>query len=88
MRLWTARGIPTVMVGTPGIELAHAVDECVRVEDLVTLARTIVRVAMQFDALPSTLEQGAERPHGGTPPPPTPGPGIKPPGGGTPWAWA
>ena len=46
MRLWTARGIPTVMAGTPGIELAHAVDERVRVDDLVTLARTIVRVAM------------------------------------------
>ena len=45
MRLWTARGIPTVMAGTPGIELAHAVDESVSVEDLVTLARTIVHVA-------------------------------------------
>ena len=50
MRLWTARGIPTVMAGTPGIELAHAVDERVRVEDLVTLARTIARVAMEFAA--------------------------------------
>ena len=48
MRLWTARGIPTVMVGTPGIELAHAVDERVRVDDLATLARAIVRVAMDF----------------------------------------
>ena len=38
MRLWTARGIPTVMAGTPGIERAHAVDERVRVDDLVTLA--------------------------------------------------
>ena len=44
-----ARGIPTVMAGTPGIELAHAVDERVRVEDLVTLARTIARVAMEFE---------------------------------------
>ena len=43
-------GIPTVMAGTPGIELAHAVDERVRVDELVTLARTIVRVAMQFAA--------------------------------------
>jgi acetylornithine deacetylase len=50
MRLWTARGIPTVMVGTPGIERAHAVDERVRVDDLVALAHTIVRVAM--DAQP------------------------------------
>jgi acetylornithine deacetylase len=50
MRLWTARGIPTVMAGTPGIELAHAVDERVRVEDLATLARAIVRVATAFTA--------------------------------------
>jgi acetylornithine deacetylase len=48
MRLWTARGIPTVMIGTPGIELAHAVDERVRVDDLATVARTIVRVATEF----------------------------------------
>jgi acetylornithine deacetylase len=48
MRLWTARGIPTVMAGTPGIERAHAVDERVRVDDLVTLARAIVRVATRF----------------------------------------
>jgi acetylornithine deacetylase len=49
MRLWTARGIPTVMVGTPGIELAHAVDERVRVDDLVALSRAIARVAMDFE---------------------------------------
>jgi acetylornithine deacetylase len=49
MRLWTARGIPTVMVGTPGIELAHAVDERVRIEDLATLSRAIARVAMDFE---------------------------------------
>jgi acetylornithine deacetylase len=48
MRLWTARGIPTVMAGTPGIERAHAVDERVRVDDLVTLAQAIVRVASGF----------------------------------------
>jgi acetylornithine deacetylase len=52
MRLWTARGIPTVMAGTPGIELAHAVDERVRVGDLETLARTIARVATEFRAAP------------------------------------
>ena len=34
MRLFCARGIPTVMVGTRGLELAHAVDERVRVEEL------------------------------------------------------
>jgi acetylornithine deacetylase len=48
MRLWTARGIATVMAGTPGIERAHAVDERVRVDDLVTLARAIARVATDF----------------------------------------
>jgi acetylornithine deacetylase len=51
MRLWTARGIPTVMAGTPGIELAHAVDERVRVDDLVSLARAITRVAREFDRI-------------------------------------
>jgi acetylornithine deacetylase len=49
MRLWAARGIATVMAGTPGIERAHAVDERVRVDDLVTLARAIVRVATGFE---------------------------------------
>ena len=34
MRLFCARGIPTVMVGTGGLELAHAVDERVRVDEL------------------------------------------------------
>jgi acetylornithine deacetylase len=67
MRLWTARAIPTVMAGTPGIELAHAVDERVRVEDLVTLARTIVRVAMEFPAPPPSLDQGAEGLQGESP---------------------
>ena len=43
MRLFCARGIPTVMVGTPGLELAHAVDERVSVADLATLARIIAR---------------------------------------------
>jgi acetylornithine deacetylase len=50
MRLWTARGIPTVMTGTPGIETAHAVDERVRVADVATLARVIERVATGFRA--------------------------------------
>jgi acetylornithine deacetylase len=48
MRLWCARGIPCVMAGPRGIERAHAVDERVRVDDLVTLARTVVRVAFGF----------------------------------------
>ncbi len=47
MRLFTARGIPAVMVGTRDIELAHAVDESVSIDELATVARTIVRaVAM------------------------------------------
>jgi acetylornithine deacetylase len=50
MRLWTARGIPTVMAGTPGIETAHAVDERVRVDDLARLARVIERVVKEFRA--------------------------------------
>jgi acetylornithine deacetylase len=50
MRLWTARGIPTVMAGTRGIERAHAVDERVRIDDLVTVARLIERVAQAFPA--------------------------------------
>jgi acetylornithine deacetylase len=62
MRLWTARGIPTVMAGTPGIERSHAVDERVRVDDLVTLARAIARVAEEFVPSPPAREQGMERP--------------------------
>ena len=41
MRLFTARGIPAVMVGTPGIETAHSDHEQVAVADLVTVARII-----------------------------------------------
>ena len=44
MRHFCAHGIPVVMFGPPGLELAHAVDERVAVDDLVTVARTIVRV--------------------------------------------
>jgi acetylornithine deacetylase/succinyl-diaminopimelate desuccinylase-like protein len=36
------------MAGPPGIELAHAVDERVRVDDLATVARAIVRVIWAF----------------------------------------
>ncbi len=52
MRLWCARGIPCVMFGPRGIELAHAVDERVRIDDLVTVARTIIRVAWGFSSKP------------------------------------
>jgi acetylornithine deacetylase len=47
MRLFTARGIPTVMVGTAGIELAHAVDESVDLGQLVTVARTMIRAVLR-----------------------------------------
>ena len=43
MRLYCARAIPAVMLGTPGLELAHAVDERVSVADLAAVARIIVR---------------------------------------------
>jgi acetylornithine deacetylase len=48
MRLFTARGIPTVMVGTTGIELAHAVDESVSLPELATVARTIIRAVLRW----------------------------------------
>ena len=44
MRLFCARGIPTVMVGTSGIELAHAVDERVRIDEVAALARIVAGV--------------------------------------------
>jgi acetylornithine deacetylase len=46
MRLLCARGIPAVMVGTGGIELAHAVDERVSVEELVSVARIVARTVV------------------------------------------
>jgi acetylornithine deacetylase len=48
MRLFTARGIPTVMVGTTGIERAHAVDEWVSLDELAMVARTIVRAILRW----------------------------------------
>ncbi len=50
MRLWCARGIPCVMAGPSGIERSHALDEHVRVDDLMTVARAIVRVAFGFSS--------------------------------------
>jgi acetylornithine deacetylase len=44
MRLFAARGIPCVMAGPSGIERAHAVDEWVAEDELLTLARVIVRL--------------------------------------------
>jgi acetylornithine deacetylase len=48
MRLFCERGIPCVMAGTPGFELAHAVDERVAVGDLVRLSEGIRRVIEAF----------------------------------------
>lgn len=50
VRLFNSRGIPCVMLGTNGIELAHAVNERVSVEDVYKLARILARslVRMQF----------------------------------------
>jgi acetylornithine deacetylase len=44
MRLFGACGIPCVMAGPLGIERAHAVDEWVATDDLVALARIVVRL--------------------------------------------
>ena len=49
MRLFTARGIPCVMAGTGGLERAHAVDEWVAIDELVSLARVIVRLLSEGD---------------------------------------
>jgi acetylornithine deacetylase len=48
MRLWTAKGVPTVMCGTSGIELAHAVDECVRIDEVERLAALVRSVVEDF----------------------------------------
>jgi acetylornithine deacetylase len=48
MRLWTAAGVPTVMVGTRGIELAHAVDERVAIADVGATARILAGVVDRF----------------------------------------
>jgi acetylornithine deacetylase len=47
MRLFTARGIPCVMAGPSGIERAHAVDEWVALDELVSLARALVRILVR-----------------------------------------
>jgi acetylornithine deacetylase len=44
MRLFSARGIPVVMCGPSGIELAHAVDERVRIDELAAVARIVAAV--------------------------------------------
>ena len=53
MRLYTARGIPTAMVGPSGIELAHAVDERVSVDELAAVARIIAAVVLRSGPTPA-----------------------------------
>jgi acetylornithine deacetylase len=48
MRLWTAKGIPTVMCGTSGIERAHAVDEYVEIGEVERLAGIVQQVVERF----------------------------------------
>ena len=48
MRLWTAKGIPTVMCGTHGIERAHAVDEYVEIAEVERLAGVVQQVVERF----------------------------------------
>ncbi|HMI71885.1 MAG TPA: M20/M25/M40 family metallo-hydrolase [Solirubrobacteraceae bacterium] len=48
MRLFTERGIPCVMAGPAGMRLAHAVDEHVRIDDVLRTARMIVRTIVAF----------------------------------------
>jgi acetylornithine deacetylase len=48
MRLFAARGIPTVMVGTTGLERGHAVDERVPIADVERLARVLADVIERF----------------------------------------
>jgi acetylornithine deacetylase len=48
MRLWTAKGIPTVMCGTSGIERAHAVDEHVEIAEVERLAAVVQNVVERF----------------------------------------
>jgi acetylornithine deacetylase len=52
MRLFCAKGIPTVMAGPRGLARAHAVDEWVDVAELAAVARAIVRLALRFRRQP------------------------------------
>jgi acetylornithine deacetylase len=49
LRHFTARGIPCVMVGTGGLERAHARHERVAIDDLGRLARVIARVLERWE---------------------------------------
>jgi acetylornithine deacetylase len=48
MQHFCARGIPCVMLGPSGIARAHAVDEYVELDELVVVARAIIRILLRF----------------------------------------
>jgi acetylornithine deacetylase len=48
MRLYAAAGVPTVMLGPPGIDVAHSVDERVALADLGVCARVLAEVIAEF----------------------------------------
>lgn len=50
MRHFGSRGIPCVMLGTPGLERAHAANEWVAIDDVVRVARALVLVVLRFGA--------------------------------------
>jgi acetylornithine deacetylase len=56
MRLFTERGIPCVMAGPADMRLAHAVDEHVRIDDVLRTARLIVRTIVAFGERAATGE--------------------------------
>jgi len=66
MRLFGARGIPCAMVGTTGIERAHAVDEWVAVDELVAVARIVVRVIVRTSSVRFLVDQPDGRGPSGT----------------------
>ena len=53
MRLFHAKGIPTVMCGPAGIERAHAVDEWVACDEVITIARALIRLVCRFHSIAS-----------------------------------
>ena len=50
MQHFRARNIPCVMMGTSGIERAHGVDEYVDVDELIVVARAVIRILLRFGA--------------------------------------
>ena len=48
MRLYRARGIPTVMFGPGEVRQAHATDESIAIDDVATHARILAVLAAQF----------------------------------------